>query len=63
MTKIIKIEEAIRNPQQFVAELTYVSYRYNRDLAKEFSLERWARMYGPETAAMEQRYQAERAQA
>ena len=42
-----------------VAELVYASYRANRGYAPAVAPARWAAIYGSQTGAMEQRYQAE----
>lgn len=45
---------------EMVDDLTFTAYAHNRDLAPEISPERWAKVF-PNAAAMEERYQRERA--
>jgi hypothetical protein len=40
--------------------LLYASYRHNRVIAPDVSPERWAKIYGPMAAQMEERFQAEK---
>lgn len=41
---------------QFIDELTYVNYAHNRQISPSVSVERWQKVYGPNTEAMERRY-------
>lgn len=42
-----------------VDELTYRNYRHNRNISPNITVERWEKCYGPNTQAMETRYQQE----
>ena len=46
-------------PEAIIDHLTYSSYAHNRDLSPDVSPERWAKLFGPSSAAMERRYQQE----
>lgn len=46
-------------PVELVDELTYINYRHNRQISPHVSPERWAKVYGPTSKAMETRYQGE----
>ena len=37
-------------------ELTYRSYRHQREISPKTSPERWAKIFGPSVTAMEERY-------
>lgn len=43
-----------------IDELTYISYAHNREIAPHISPERWRKLYGQRTEAMEARYQKSR---
>ncbi len=46
---------------ELVDSLIYSNYAHNRGLSPHISVERWEKVYGPNTPAMEARYQAEKA--
>ena len=50
-----------REGYEAVRDLTYVSYRHNREIAPDVSAERWEKIYA-DAKAMEARYQAEHAE-
>jgi hypothetical protein len=50
----------IENAQDLIDRLTYINYAFNRERSPHVSVERWARLYGPNTGSMEARYQAEK---
>jgi len=47
-------------PAEIVADLTYSCYAYNRTISPDITPERWERVFGSRTMAMEARYQKER---
>ena len=48
---------------ELVSELTYVSYRVNRDRRPDIAVERWKLVYAPgDVDHMEARYQREKGQ-
>ena len=61
MTELFEWEKAGRSyigtPQQFVDELTYANYKYNRQCSPDVT--GWETIFGPQTGRMEARYQAE----
>ena len=58
---VVRAEQvAKRQDGKLISDLTYVNYAANRDRAPEITPERWERIYGPTTPAMEARYQRER---
>jgi hypothetical protein len=42
---------------EVVDDLTYRNYVHNRQISPHISVERWTKAYGPNTAAMEERFQ------
>ena len=50
--------EFIDTPQQFVEELSYRAYVYNRQHTPEITPERWGRLF-PHWEGLEARYQRE----
>lgn len=46
-------------PQGIVDYLTYVNFAHNRRLSPEVTVERWEKIYGPNTRAMEEQFQKE----
>lgn len=42
-------------------DLTYTSYKANREAAPDITPKSWEKVYGPEVVAMETRYQADKA--
>jgi hypothetical protein len=46
--------------RDLVDDLTFAAYAHNRDIAPHVTPERWAKVF-PNAAAMEERYQHERA--
>jgi len=44
---------------RLISDLTYFNYRHNRRLTPETMPEQWALLYGPQTEAMEARFQKE----
>ena len=46
-------------PEKLVDDLIYFNYRHNRTISPEVTPERWEKIYGPNTMAMEERFQAE----
>lgn len=42
-----------------VDELTYINYRYNREISPHITPERWEKSYGPQVRQMEERFQRE----
>ena len=42
-----------------IDELAYLNYSYNRNHAPDITPERWVKVYGNNTFAMERRYQGE----
>ena len=49
----------IGTPQEFTDALTYANYCHNRQRSPEITPTQWEQVYGPHTAAMEQRFQRE----
>ena len=47
------------SPEDIADELCYASYRHNARLAPHIAPERWAAIYGPQTAAYAERLAAE----
>ena len=45
---------------ELIDSLTYSSYRHNREISPEVTPERWRKVFGPSTDAMEQKYQGEK---
>ena len=45
---------------ELIDSLTYSSYRHNREISPEVTPERWQKVFGPSTDAMEQKYQGEK---
>jgi hypothetical protein len=43
---------------KLIADLTYISYRHNRQIAPDVSAERWAKIYA-DAKFLEARYQTE----
>ena len=48
------------NVAGLIDALTYSSYRHNREISPEVTPERWRKVFGPSTDAMEQKYQGEK---
>jgi len=61
MTELVEWEKSgklfIGTPQQFVNELTYANYKYNRQCSPIVT--GWETIFGAKTPLMEARYQAE----
>lgn len=61
MTDLLAWEKSgksfIGTPQQFIDELTYANYKYNRQCSPEAI--GWETIFGTKTPLMEARYQAE----
>lgn len=46
-------------PSEIVSDLTYSCYAFNRRNSPSITPERWARIFGPNAAALEARFQKE----
>lgn len=57
----IPTSNGYQTPDDIVSDLTYRNYAYNRDISPDITPERWEKIYGPVTQAMEKRYQKEKA--
>ncbi len=55
----IQLADALKAPREVVDYLTYCSYRHNRKLSPTITPEQWAKIFGPRTQAMEERFQQE----
>ena len=62
MTKLVawqkKGQEFIGTPQQLVNELTYTSYKFNRQRSPDLTPDQWTKVY-PNVDRLEARYQQE----
>jgi hypothetical protein len=46
----------MKSDQQFIDELTYLNYRYNRQHSPDIKADTWVAVYGQNTYSMERRY-------
>jgi len=56
----IPTNRGMMDSESLLGELLYINYAFNRDRAPHITPEQWAKCY-PEAAALEARYQAEKA--
>jgi hypothetical protein len=52
----VDLEQAVKDSTRLVDELTYASYKFNRERSPNIAPERWARIF-PEAVALEKRFQ------
>ena len=46
-------------PKELISELTYSCYRFNRQESPHVTPDQWAKIFGPQTMAMEKRFASE----
>lgn len=56
---MIVLDPTKQSPASIVDELTYSNYAFNRRRSPQITPERWARVFGAQSAALEARFQAE----
>lgn len=58
MTIEVTLDEATNNYPNLIGEMTYISYKYNRERSPNITPEQWRCVFD-NTEAMEERYQRE----